>query len=217
MLKIVYGQSAMKQRTVYRWVDRFKEGRERVDDNTREGRPSTSRVGENVQRVHDLMMSDSLITTRIITDKLGISEGSVQTNLKEDLNMRTLCAKNRSEIFDSGAKTTTCCLLPRLDGDEEGSNFLQRVITGDESQIYEYDTETKRQKSGSMVVCLATKKHKSFKNEDHAPFFFNVRGVVHHEFVPQGQTVSDAFYVKVLKRLHKRVRHVRPELLAEKN
>jgi hypothetical protein len=38
-------------------------------------------------------MSDSLITTRIITDKLGISKGNVKTNLKEDLNMRKLCAK----------------------------------------------------------------------------------------------------------------------------
>jgi hypothetical protein len=28
---------------------------------------------------------------------------------------------------------------------EEGSNFLLRVITGDESWIYEYDPETKRQ------------------------------------------------------------------------
>jgi hypothetical protein len=27
----------------------------------------------------------------------------------------------------------------------EGSNLLQRVITGDESWIYEYDMETKRQ------------------------------------------------------------------------
>jgi hypothetical protein len=26
-----------------------------------------------------------------------------------------------------------------------GSNFLQRVITGDESWIYEYDPETKRE------------------------------------------------------------------------
>jgi predicted transcriptional regulator len=53
----------------------------------REGRPSTSRDGENIQCVHDLVMSDRPITTRMITDKLGISKGSVQTILKEDLNM----------------------------------------------------------------------------------------------------------------------------------
>jgi hypothetical protein len=39
------------------------------------------------------VISDRRIITRIITDKLGISKGSVQTILKEDLNMRKLCAK----------------------------------------------------------------------------------------------------------------------------
>jgi hypothetical protein len=33
MLETVYGESAMKHRTVYKWVDRFKEGRESIDDN----------------------------------------------------------------------------------------------------------------------------------------------------------------------------------------
>jgi hypothetical protein len=52
-----------------------------------------SRVGESIQHVHDLVMSDRHITTRIITDKLGISKGTVQTILKGDLNMKKLCAK----------------------------------------------------------------------------------------------------------------------------
>jgi transposase len=97
MLETVYGESAMKRRTVYKWVDRFKEGREGVDDNAREGRPSTSRVGGNFQRVHDLAMSDRRISTRIITDKLGISIGSVQAILKEDLNVYDLnCGQKRT-------------------------------------------------------------------------------------------------------------------------
>ena len=42
--------------------------------------------------------------------------------------------------------------------------------------------------------------------------FFYSKGVVHKEFVPPGQTVNDAFYVEVLKRLKKRVARVRPEI-----
>jgi hypothetical protein len=33
ILETMYGESAMKRRTVYKWVDRFKEVREIVDDN----------------------------------------------------------------------------------------------------------------------------------------------------------------------------------------
>jgi hypothetical protein len=84
---------------VYKWVDWFKEGRESIGDKAQEGRPSISCVGENIQCVHDLVMSDHRIITRIITDKLGISKGSVQTILKEDLNMRKLCAKIVSKVL----------------------------------------------------------------------------------------------------------------------
>jgi len=38
-----YGQSTMRQRKVYEWVERFQSGRTRVTDEGRSGRPSTSR------------------------------------------------------------------------------------------------------------------------------------------------------------------------------
>jgi hypothetical protein len=130
--------------TVYKWVNRFKEWQESVDDNAREGRPSAAHVGENIQRVHDLVMSDRRITTGIITDKLGISKSSVQTILKEDLNKQKLCAKIVPKVFTQEQKRHVACCQDWMEN-EEGSNFLQRIITGDKSWIYECDPETKRQ------------------------------------------------------------------------
>ncbi|KYN35734.1 hypothetical protein ALC56_09934 [Trachymyrmex septentrionalis] len=83
----------MKRRNVYKWVNRFKEARESVDDDARVGRPSTSRHDENIQHVHDLVKADRRIITRMIAEKLKISNGNVQTILKEDFNMRMLCVK----------------------------------------------------------------------------------------------------------------------------
>lgn len=40
--------------------------------------------------------------------------------------------------------------------------------------------------------------------------FFDVRGFVHLEFVPQGQTINAALYLEVLKRLKRRVERVLP-------
>jgi hypothetical protein len=35
--------------------------------------------------------------------------------------------------------------------------------------------------------------------------FFDISNVVHFEFVPQGQTVNQAYYVEILKQLHEAV------------
>jgi len=36
--------------------------------------------------------------------------------------------------------------------------------------------------------------------------FFHIRGIVHYEFVPTGQTVIQVYYLEVLERLHEKVR-----------
>jgi hypothetical protein len=104
---------------------------------------------------------------------------------------------------------------------EEGSIFLQRVITGDESWIYEHDPETRRQSEewkhgGSPCSKKARKSHSKIRSCPSVVFFF-LRGLVQHEFVPHGRTVNAAFNVEVLKLLHECVRRVRRELWTEKN
>jgi hypothetical protein len=32
--------------------------------------------------------------------------------------------------------------------------------------------------------------------------FFNIKGIIHFEFLPQGQTFNEAYYVEILKQLH---------------
>jgi histone-lysine N-methyltransferase SETMAR len=45
-------------------------------------------------------------------------------------------------------------------------------------------------------------------------FFFDAMGIVHHEFVPQGQKVNQEVYISVLRRMRKALRRRRPDLWA---
>jgi transposase len=74
-----------------------------------------------------------------------------------------------------------------------------------------------RVKSGSTLVRLAPNKARKSRSKIKTMLiiFFDIRGVVHHEYILASQTVNAKFYVEVLKRLRERVRLARPELWTE--
>jgi len=46
--------------------------------------------------------------------------------------------------------------------------------------------------------------------------FFDIKGIVHKEFVPTGQTVNSGFYCEVLRRLRENLRRHRPQFWRER-
>lgn len=97
------------------------------------------------------------------------------------------------------------------DGDP---NFLKTIVTGDESWCFMYDPQTKRQSSAwlSPKAQRPTKvRQQKSKVKTMVIVFFDSKGLIHHEFVPQGQTVNAKFYLEVMKRLVHRIRRIHPE------
>ena len=47
--------------------------------------------------------------------------------------------------------------------------------------------------------------------------FFDIRGIVRHEYALEGQTVTKEYYQEVLRRLREAVRRKRPDLWTAKN
>jgi len=54
--------------------------------------------------------------------------------------------------------------------------------------------------------------HEQIQGEIRDYRFFDIRGIVHKEFVPPGQTVNHAFYKDALEQLRKRVQRVRMDV-----
>ena len=71
------------------------------------------------------------------------------------------------------------------------------VITGDETWAYQYDSETKRQ-SAQWKTAISPRPKKFRQSNSRVKTMlltsFNIRGIVHYELVPTGQTVNQVFY-----------------------
>ena len=53
--------------------------------------------------------------------------------------------------------------------------------------------------------------------ESDADLFFDSRGIMHHEYAPEGQTINKEYYLQVLRRLCEAVWRKRPDMWAAKN
>ncbi|UYV65299.1 Tdc2 [Cordylochernes scorpioides] len=218
MLQTAYGDAVMSHR---RGFERFKEGREETADNECSGRPSTSTTPEKVDKVLELVREDRRITVREVAEKAGISFGSTQSIMKEILGVRRLNAVlvPKDLTFDQkNARKETASL--NLEATTDDPELLKRVITGNETWIYGFDSETTQQASEWR-----------FKNEPRpkkarkAPsnvkvmltVFFDYQGIVHHDFQQQGSTITADSYLGVLGRLKEAIRQKRPELWRSKS
>jgi hypothetical protein len=62
-------------------------------------------------------------------------------------------------------------------------------------------------KEGCRKACMLKSQMKTL-----LVIFYDIKGTIHFEFIPQGQTVIQAYYVEILKQLHEAVCRKSPEL-----
>ena len=199
----------MSRTKVFEWQKRFSTGREDVGDDPKSGRLSTSRTEANIERVKELIRSEA-------NEQLGLDKESVRSILVDDLGMRKICAKMVPRLLTDDQKTrrVNAC-QDVLDQLEVNTKLVENVITGDESWVFQYDPETKRQ-SLQWKTSSSPRPKKARMSKSRVKImlivFFDHRGIVHHEFVPEGTTVNQHFYREVLGRLISRVRRTRRNL-----
>ncbi|UYV71490.1 hypothetical protein LAZ67_8003487 [Cordylochernes scorpioides] len=205
MLTVAYGEATLDRSKVYRWYKMFSEGREDVNDEERAGRPSTSKTDEKINEVEKMILANRRITVREVAEDLNISIGSCHSIFINDLGMRRHHMNIANEMLDSV---------------RDDPNLLQRVITGDEAWVYGYDVETKAQSSQwKLPHEPRPKKARQVRSNVKVllTVFFNCRGVVNHEFLPQGRMVNKEYYLQVMRNLREAIRQKRPDLWKNKN
>jgi len=84
------------------------------------------------------------------------------------------------------------------------AEMFDRVITGDETWCFQYHPQTKPQSMQCKTQnSPRPKKARMSRSQVKTMLvcFFDHKGIVHYEFIAQGQTVNQQFYLEVLTRL----------------
>ncbi|UYV71750.1 GLYR1 [Cordylochernes scorpioides] len=181
-LKLIEKGKALSRSRTFEWFSRFQKGREKVNDDQHTGRPRSLRCEENKLKIKEIVKSNRRISIKDLSSETGLSVGLCHQIVTKDLDMiRT------------------------------SSKFVPRILTEEQK---EYDPETKRESSQWIERGEPKPKKARFtksKVKTLLVTFFDISGLVHHEFIPFGRTINQEVYLGIMSRLREAVRLKRPE------
>ncbi|UYV71810.1 hypothetical protein LAZ67_9000508 [Cordylochernes scorpioides] len=176
LMNEAYEDEIFSRTQVYFWYKRFKDDRKSIADDSRSDRPLTSTTDRNIKQVRDLIVADRKNTIDNISEILGISYGSFQNIIGNNLNMIKLC----------------------------DSDFSKRIITGDETCCFLFDPQTKKpslewhtpSSPRRNKVCLDKSKGKVM-----LVVFFDYQRFVYYEYIKEGVTINKQVFKEILWKL----------------
>ena len=203
MLQTAYGPSCMNRSSVFQWHKRFKERRESLRGDERCGRSREVRTSEMIGQINDFMNRDRRVPIETLSAQFNVSVGAVHIIIREELKMRKICAKFVPRVLREDQRERRCNdskeMVELINSDPQ---VLDALVTCDESWIYCYDPETKRQSSqwkhaGSPRPKKA-RQSKSTQKLMTIPFFDSMC-IIYIHWVPTGITVNKEYYIGSFK------------------
>jgi len=160
-----------------------------------------------IDKIHELILEERRISAQSIAEQLGILREEVGSIIHEDFDMRKLSAKWVPKCLNSDQKCQRCQSSEQLLEffRRDPNDFLSRLVTMDETGLYHYDPETKKQ---SMEWRHSSSprppKNSECKNplEKFSPrFFWDQDDILHIDYLPKGQTINAEYYSSLLVQL----------------
>lgn len=215
----VYGQSCMDVKNVRKWCREFTAGRTEIHDEQRSGRPSIS--DETVAKVEENMREDRRITLDALCILVPeVSRSTIHRILTEKLQYRKVCARWVPRMLTEDHKRQ------RVDSSreflrryaDEKDNFLDSIVTGDETWAFHFTPETKQQSREWRHP--SSPKPRKFKQTQSAgkvmaTVFWDRKGVLLVDFMPAGTTINADRYCETLKKLRRAIQNRRRGMLSK--
>lgn len=103
--------------------------------------------------------------------------------------------------------------------EEDPENFLDNIITGDETWIHYWNPESKQE--SMQWIKRGEPPPKKFKTQPSAgkvlaTFFWDAEGILMIDYMPPKTTITGIYYAEVLRKLKKAIREKRPKKVRKK-
>ena len=142
----------------------------------------------------------------MLADEVNIGKDTLRRIVVEDL-------RKRLNPEEKDRRIAACQdLIATTDSDPD---FFKKIVTGDETCCFAYDPTTQRQSAAWVGETSPRPKKLRFqKSRVKTMFviFFDWQGVIHKEFVREGETINAVYYKGGMERLLNRIRRVRPSM-----
>ncbi|UYV60489.1 hypothetical protein LAZ67_1001308 [Cordylochernes scorpioides] len=122
--------------------------REKVNDDQHTGRPRSLRCEENKLKIKELIKSNRIISNKDLSSETGLSVGLCHQIVTKDLEIIQTSSKFVLPILTEEQKEVRMDVCKNMvEMTRTDPEWMQKIITGDETWVYQYDPETKRQSS----------------------------------------------------------------------
>ena len=198
-LQNVWGNGALKYATVCKWVCRFNDGQQSIENDPRVGRPVSVLTEKNVATVKTLIEEDAHYTVQEIEELSGIHSSSVLKVLCERLVLRKICMGWVPRLLIDKQKQSRVRLALQVieKYDKCDPRCLEEIVTSDETWIYHFQPNFK----AKNMVWVSSEgdrpgiaRHCKTSNRMLFAIFFDSKGPVLQIPVPKGSSVTGKFY-----------------------
>lgn len=210
-ISAVYGEDAVSERMCQKWFAKFRSGEMDIEDAPRSGRPVTT----DVEQIRAFIDSDRQITIREIAARLKIGKSTVSEHLSKVGMVKKLDVWVPHELTEKNLmdRISICDSLYKRN---ENDPFLKRIVTGDEKWIVYNNVERKTSCGKRGEPPLITSKPGLHPKKVMLCIWWNSKGIVYYELLPNNQTINSDKYCSQLDKLKAEIGKKCPELVNRK-
>jgi len=205
----------MTMQHVRKWCQEFSGCCLSVTDEQRSRHPSKS--ANLVPAIEENVYANRRVLLKELEEKFNLSHGTIWDIVHERLGYRKVCSGGvpRQLTEDHKKNRMGASLTHLIRFNDNGEDFLEQIITGDETWVHQYCPETKAQSMawkhpGSSTIRKFKTSTSSGKLT--ATMFWDMHVVLLLHFSPPPETVNSAAYQATLKKLKRAVQRKRPQM-----